>query len=93
MNNLIQPKNIFICSCARNISNFKESIEKNMITLLNILNNYKLHFVIVESDSNDDSLVFLNSLTDKFNLNLITLGNLKTKIPSRTQRIAICRNQ
>jgi len=46
--------------------------------------------VIVESDS-DDKTVELWS--NQPNVNLISLGRLRDKFPSRTERLAICRNR
>ncbi len=50
-------------------------------------------WLIVESDSSDQTLVELEKLKSEIsNFNYISLGQLSIKFPKRTERISICRN-
>lgn len=52
-----------------------------------------LEFLIIESDSSDQTILELSKLSTKIdNFKFISLGNLADKLPSRTQRLAFCRN-
>jgi glycosyltransferase involved in cell wall biosynthesis len=51
-----------------------------------------IKWIIVESDSNDDTINKINKLSKKYSIKLISLGNLIDHIPKRTARIAHCRN-
>ena len=53
----------------------------------------KFEFLFIESDSDDNTENVLNELaTENKNFNYMCLGSLKNKYPSRTQRLAFCRN-
>ncbi len=75
--------------------NCGETIEAEYNRLKNALTRFKtVHFYIVESDSNDNTLAKLNSLkASNSNFEFISLGSLKSQIPKRTDRISHCRNQ
>ena len=50
-------------------------------------------FYIVESDSNDNTINILRLCKEKFpHFEFITLGNLRARLPQRTERLAYCRN-
>ncbi|MDC0578950.1 hypothetical protein OAO38_04730 [Candidatus Pelagibacter ubique] len=49
-------------------------------------------WLIVESDSDDNTIEELNSLSHKLNLKYVSLGVLRDKYPKRTERISVCRN-
>lgn len=50
-------------------------------------------WLVIESDSNDNTLEKLNELSANNNFDFISLGNLRSKFPKRTERIAKCRNR
>jgi hypothetical protein len=53
----------------------------------------KLHWLLVESDSDDESISILNEISNTVeNFRFVTLGNLRASLPLRTERIAHCRN-
>ena len=53
----------------------------------------KVHFLLVESDSSDQTVVLLNRLTSEIQgFRFLTLGRLASTHPKRTERIAKCRN-
>ncbi len=84
-------RQIFIATCARNIA-------PNIKQLSMLLNHFKrwtsgVQLIVVESDSSDETLKLLNDLAARHTaLHVISLGSLQSTIPSRTQRIAHCRN-
>ena len=53
----------------------------------------RVHWFIVESDSDDETANLLTRLRDKLeNFNFVSLGHLRHRLPKRTERIAVCRN-
>ena len=52
-----------------------------------------LNWLVIESDSDDETLRALQSLSANTNFEFITLGQLRTQFPKRTERIAVCRNR
>lgn len=53
----------------------------------------RIHWLIIESDSEDDTLIKLDELAAEIDgFCFITLGSLTEEIPSRTERLAHCRN-
>lgn len=58
------------------------------------LNSFRrVHWLLVESDSDDDSVAVLAQLAKEvWSFRFLTLGSLKERMPSRTERIAHCRN-
>jgi glycosyltransferase involved in cell wall biosynthesis len=83
---------ILIAGMARDVAPF---IGKEIEALVACTNGFKsATILVVESDSSDSTLYELDLLKTKYNnLNYISLGNLSSRIVSRTQRIAHCRNQ
>lgn len=54
----------------------------------------RIHWYIVESDSDDETLVALSRLRDTVNdFDFVSLGNLRDRQPLRTARLATCRNK
>lgn len=53
----------------------------------------KTSFLVVESDSTDDTLVRLESLAKSAQMRAISLGSLRRHIPVWTERLAHCRNR
>ena len=82
---------VLIVGCVRNV----------MRTLLEDLDALRSAFVgvsvcvfLVESDSKDDTVLLLSELAEKDeNLRFVSLGNLADSVPSRTDRLAKCRNR
>lgn len=52
-----------------------------------------LRFLIIESDSSDQTLEKLKRLMSKYDIEYKSLGQLRKKHPKRTERMAICRNE
>lgn len=76
------------------VKNCQKTIAKDIERLKNSIPKYKsLEFLIIESDSSDQTILELSKLSTKIdNFKFISLGKLVDKLPSRTQRLAFCRN-
>lgn len=76
------------------IRNGEESVEKALRKILESLPEFnKIHILVVESDSSDETIKVLECLTETIpNLDYISLGNLQWNLPKRTERIAHARN-
>ena len=75
-------------NCEKNIFKTIKCIDKG----LNFAN--KLEYFFVESDSDDQTLKSLDKLSKKKNnFKFMSFGSLRTNIPLRTERLAICRNR
>jgi hypothetical protein len=83
---------IYIVGVIRNVS---KTIELEIQTILDSVSDfYKIYWYLVESDSDDDTAVVLESLSKKYsNFNYVSLGTLQKDIPLRTARLAWCRNK
>ena len=71
--------------------------EKSIAADLNRIQNSfrdakKIQYIIVESDSKDNTSKAIKKLQSNYSINYISLGNLIGNIPARTERIAFCRN-
>ena len=77
------------------IRNVNETIEIEIQTVLGAISDFhKIFWYLVESDSDDDTPVILEKLSRKYlNFNYVSLGNLQTSVPLRTERLALCRNK
>lgn len=87
----IKKSSVVICCVIRNC-------EKTLENEIRIINKSfkqfkKVSWIIVESDSRDFSIQKIKSLQNKFDINLISLGNLRYNLKKRTERIAKCRNK
>jgi len=71
-----------------------DKIEKSILDLHKSLCFFsQIHWLIIESDSNDDTVSKLQSLANSIcNFKYKALGGLESTLPLRTQRIAHCRN-
>lgn len=89
MNN-IYNKSFLICGLARNV---EKTIENDLLVLERALEGFKkTKIFIVESDSNDGTLIKLKKLSSqRVNLDYVTLGKLGKKLENRIDRIAHCR--
>ena len=76
------------------VKNCQNTIAKDIERLKSSIPKYKsLEFLIIESDSSDQTILELSKLSTKIdNFKFISLGKLSDKLPSRTQRLAFCRN-
>ncbi len=76
------------------IRNGENTIAKEIQAIQNALSNFReVHWLIVESDSQDgtiEKLLRLEAEIDRFRF--VTLGRLADRITLRTERIAYCRN-
>lgn len=76
------------------VRNGSKTLKGEILKLSTAFSSFKsiTHF-IVESDSNDDTVSILNSLSNEISkFNFISLGNLSNSIPDRVDRISFCRN-
>lgn len=83
---------ILYAGTARNVAQF---IEKEIQFLGACLGQFKkVHGLIIESDSSDDTLEKLEKIKASVpNFHYISYANLSKKMPQRTQRLACCRNR
>jgi hypothetical protein len=74
--------------------NCARSIERDLKVLEHATQGFgEVHFLIVESDSTDDTVALLRRLElRRATLRHISLGRLSDRYPLRTERIAHCRN-
>ena len=84
-------RELLVVGTARNCAN---RIKGDIAQLQSALIDFdRVHWLVIESDSDDDTLIKLNELAAELeNFRYITLGSLAEKITSRTERIAYCRN-
>ncbi|MBU3626733.1 hypothetical protein ICN48_10870 [Polynucleobacter sp. JS-Safj-400b-B2] len=91
--NNILSKKILVVGTVRNC---ESALLSNMEQLKNALSRFEnQHWFLVESDSTDNTKTLLEAKkeVDGQWFNFLSLGNLEPTIPSRTERIAYCRNQ
>ena len=82
---------ILIVSTVRNCS---RSILRTIDAVDNYLESKHKEFLFIESDSDDNTVAILKELSAaRSNFKYLSMGNLKTSIPRRTERIAFCRNK
>tara|TARA_A100001015_G_C14992858_1_gene714819 strand:- start:531 stop:1451 length:921 start_codon:yes stop_codon:yes gene_type:complete len=72
--------------------------EKTIATQIKIIDSAFIGFkekdwIIVESDSEDNTLKVLDKLKNEFSINIISKGKLREILPKRTERLASCRNE
>lgn len=77
------------------ISNAEKQVEKDFSRVYKSLHFFeKIYVFLVESDSSDSTIDVLNQLSKRIpNFNYVSLGELKTQIPNRIDRIRKCRNE
>lgn len=84
-------KKLIIAGIVRNNAQYLPSIFKNIENISSLFKEVKCIFV--ESDSTDNTVNILNNFKNKNkNIEIISMGNLRDKMPYRTQRTAFCRN-
>lgn len=83
--------NILISGLARNCSH---TVNKSVLKILAAFNQAReIHWLVIESDSTDDTVKNLNRLSEQIpSFRYISLGSLRVRMPRRTDRIAACRN-
>lgn len=86
-----KTETIVVCAIARNVSS---TIRKDFKRINDALSRFsEVHWLVVESDSDDTSIKELNSIkAEKANFDFIQLGNLKEQFESRTDLLAYARN-
>ena len=86
------PSSILVVGTIRNV---EKTIEKEIRICVKALKNFEdISFFLVESDSNDNTLLILEKLKSKIpNFAYISLGLLSRKIPDQYNRIRYCRNK
>lgn len=86
-----QTNKIVVCAVARNVA---KTIRKDFKRINASLSRFsEIHWVIVESDSNDNSIEELKALkAESTNFDFIHLGNLRDQFVSRTELLAHARN-
>ena len=88
----VSNQEVLILGICRNVEN---DLQADIHRLLAAFSDFsKVHFRIVESDSNDSTLIVLEKLSAQIpNFEYVSYGNLQLEIPSRVERIAYCRNK
>ena len=90
-NKSLMSSRILIVGLARNCA---KSIRREISVISNAFECAKsVDWLIIESDSDDDTLAELNAISREFNLSVCSLGQLRGSYSKRTQRIAVCRNR
>ena len=85
-----QSQRIFLVGVCRNVEN---TIINELENLLAVIGQQYYKSLIIESDSDDETVNQLRKFSaGKQDFRFESLGNLKESIPSRTARIAYCRN-
>lgn len=87
----LSSSKILIVGLARNCENV---IEREVLRISSAFSEAKdINFLVIESDSDDGTLVGIEKLSVNDWFEFITLGKLRNQYPKRTERIAICRNR
>ena len=87
----ISESSVLICGPVRNVA---KVILQELQIMANATSSFKeTHFLLVESDSSDETVQLLAAEKRKrLNFQFISNGKLSVKIKKRTERIAFCRN-
>ena len=88
MNN---TRSVIIAGVVRNNGS---SIVSNIRAIHSAFDKFEVRgWIIVESDSDDNTADEINKIIDEYNITFVQLGDLRHTIASRTERIAYCRNK
>ena len=85
--------NLTICSCCQNVRRFLPGLRANFEKILKDVKGYNI--VFFENDSRDGTLEYLLEWQkeDDERVKVLTQSGLDHRFPSRTVRLAYCRNQ
>jgi hypothetical protein len=87
----ISSSNVLIVGLARNC---QDTIEREVQIINSAFSEAKaVNWLVIESDSDDETLTTLKKLSNNVEFAFITLGKLRKQYPKRTERIAVCRNR
>lgn len=87
----ISTKSVLIVGVVRNIGS---TLDLDINRMVNAFTSFKnVHFFLVESDSNDNSLEALSKASERYpNFSYVSLGKLEKTFLMRTERLAHARN-
>jgi hypothetical protein len=87
----ISTSKVLIVGLARNC---QETIEREVQIINSAFSEAEtVNWLVIESDSDDETLSTLEKLSESVKFAFITLGKLRKQYPKRTERIAKCRNR
>lgn len=76
------------------VRNCVKTIREDVYRIKDALSDYELRWYLVESDSNDGSVLELDKMKVEIpGFDYISLGSLESQYPSRTDRLAVVRNR
>ncbi len=83
------------CILLGTVCNVSDKIESDLKAVLNSLSHFsEINVFLVESDSSDSTIKVLDSIKEKNSkFAYVSLGQLKTEITDRIERIRFCRNE
>lgn len=86
-----KTESVIVCAVVRDSA---QSLQRIVQTVLESFATFReIHWVLVESDSQDHTLQELERLANSLpNFRYLSLGNVERRFPKRTQRLAHCRN-
>lgn len=89
---LVENSSVLVLGIVRDV---EKTIRKDYLRFTNALSDFhRIAWFLVESDSSDGSVEILNNLASiNENFDFISLGNLQSSLPDRTQRMAFARNR
>jgi hypothetical protein len=88
---LLKNCSLIVAVCARNVESRLSVFQRNIEKITSLFGEY--HIFIGESDSTDQTLMYLRQWSEKNDrVTIKTYGNLSHNIASRSDRIAYCRN-
>src|SRR3954454_6380323 len=87
----LERSEIIVAGVARNCAH---TLRDEIVTLKRAFGSARaLKFLVIESDSDDQTVRTLRDLSNELDLAYLSLGSLREEIPLRSDRIAHCRNQ
>jgi len=91
MRKSLRESNILIVGLARDCEHV---ISSEVQTIDDAFSSAKsVQWLIIESDSSDNTTTVLKSMSEKLSLRYVSLGRLRDRLNKRTERIAECRNR
>ena len=90
MRKSLSSSKVLIVGLARNC---EDVIEREVLKINSAFAEAKnVNWLVIESDSDDGTLMTLKKLSKNGSFEFLTLGNLQKQYPKRTERISRCRN-